>query len=146
MTDISRYFPGDLREGLSAQLHRLQFENNKDYQAYSDRRIIRSRNRTHALTRMLSKRLEDLADFSFATVARNVAHGRSRPDPLRSSSPRAITFCGVLRRIPPATPWRNYVSNPAGTKEERPPSNTPVSLTPSPRRSRREGERRCHGR
>lgn len=146
MIDISRYFPDDLREGLSVQLHRLQFENNEDYLAYSDRRIIRSRNCTHALTRILSKRHEDWAGFSFATVARNVAHARSRPDLLRISSPRAITFSGVLRRIAPATPWRKFVSNPAGTKEERPPSNTPVSLTPSPRRSRREEDRRCHGR
>ncbi len=72
--------PDDLRLELSTLVHRMEFEMNEGYQAYTDRRIILVRDCARILTRILSKRSEDMAKFSFAGAIWDLARDTIRPD------------------------------------------------------------------
>ncbi len=69
-----------VRARLSRYAHRMEFETFDDYDSFARGSVIRVRDCAMALTRMLSRRSDDHAKFSFAKALRDIARGTSRPD------------------------------------------------------------------
>jgi len=71
---------GELRQSLSQLAHKIEFETFDDYDSFSEGSIIRVRDCAKALNRILTRRSEDLANFSVAEAIRDIARGKSRPE------------------------------------------------------------------
>ncbi len=69
-----------LRKSLSQFAYKMVYDTFKNYDDFSEGSIIRVRDCARSLTRILTRRSEDKAKFSFAKAVRDIAKNKPRPD------------------------------------------------------------------
>jgi len=70
----------DVRQDLSLYAQRMEYETFDDYDSFKEGSIIRVRDCALMLVRILTRRSEDKAGFSFAQAIHDIAAGRPRPE------------------------------------------------------------------
>ena len=70
----------EVRETISQHAHRIDFETFDDYDSFAEGSIIRVRDCARILNRILTRRSEDLAQFSLAQTVWDLALKKPRPD------------------------------------------------------------------
>jgi lysine 2,3-aminomutase len=70
----------ELRKNLAQLAHNIMYEAFDDYDALTVSSIIRVRDCTEVMVRMMTRRSEDKANFSVAQAIMDIAHGKDRQD------------------------------------------------------------------
>lgn len=70
----------DLRASLSRLANDMMFEAFDDYNSFSEGSVIRVRDCAKVMIRLMTRRSEDMANFSVAQAIMDIAHGKKRAD------------------------------------------------------------------
>ena len=70
----------DLRASLSRLANDMMFEAFDDYDTFTEGSVIRVRDCAKVMIRLMTRRSEDMAEFSVAQAILDIARGKSRPD------------------------------------------------------------------
>ena len=70
----------DLRESLARLANDMMFDAFDDYDSITEGSVIRVRDCAKVMIRLMTRRSEDMAEFSVAQAIMDIAHGQSRPD------------------------------------------------------------------
>lgn len=70
----------DLRASLASLANNMMFDAFDDYDSFTEGSVIRVRDCAKVMIRLMTRRSEDMANFSVAQAIMDIAHGKSRPE------------------------------------------------------------------